>query len=379
MAGRRKTGEQSGAPTPKKKRRQKAIHRITDAAPAVAANGVADGHYEPIMSYADMPADAPRWLWYHRLRFGATALLAGDQSSGKSTLAALIAAAVSKGQALPGGPDLLPRGVLWLGAEELAKQDIRPRLRLAGADTRRLHNPEELKNGKYRRISLPTHLRELTRIVQGLDVGLLIFDPITSHIDDTLLADSGGTARRVLESLTELGRETGACSLCIKHPRKGAYGSLIERVSGSREWIQVPRTVLFMVSPVEHSARRVLVTKKPGPPSQPPALGCHIEVIEGVARLVWEQEVAFDEKTLGQTEDAPGEKDATADARDLLRIALEEGQQRVTDLEKWAKDAGLSLPQLRRARVALGVTTHHEGGNGDRAWYWSKPGGGWPQ
>lgn len=379
MAKRKPPGETA---PPKKRARPKPGKNGTapaQPAPAVPATPKPKPEYAPLVSYAEIREEAARWLWHRRLRAGCPTLLFGDQSAGKSTLAAAFAAAISGGRTLPGGPDLLPQRVVWFASEESTAQDVRPRLRLAGCDLRRVFDPHKQANGRRRRLTLPLHAPELVRICNGEGVGLLVFDPITSYIDDFLHPDAGSTARIVCESLFQIGEETGATGLLIRHPKKGAKGSLIERCSGSREWIQVPRGVLCLAVPDDSKCGRVLVTKKPGPPSQPRALACEVLEVEGTVRIEWGGECEFDEKTLGKVEDSPGEVDAHIDARNLLKLLLEEGQQPVKEIERQGGLAGLSIHQLRRAKAFLGATTHHEGGNSSREHYWAKPVGGWPQ
>jgi hypothetical protein len=330
------------------------------------------------MSFDQLPAEQQRFLWAGRVRAGCVSLLGGDQSAGKSTLAAQIAAAVAQGGCLPGGPELLAQRVAWLTREESSTADVRPRLRLAGAPLAMVKDPQRLLNGKRRRLTLPLHAPELLRFCRGEGIGLLIFDPITSFVDERILPESGTAARAVCECLAQIGDETGAASLVIKHPKKGASGSLIERVSGSREWIQVPRSVLFLVTPSDTTCMRVLATLKPGPPVRPPALLCEIEEGIGAGVLSWRGEVDFNERSIGVYDDSPAEKGATLDAIEFLKATLGEERQLAKDLLRWGADAMLTPNQLRRAREKLRVTVYHEGGNSERLWFWQKPEGGWP-
>src|SRR5207244_4498005 len=129
------------------------------------------------------------------------------------------------------------------------KHTIRPNLRYCGADLSRVYFPERPVSGGRRRFQLPRHAGELTKACQDCGAGLLILDPITSHIEDGYLPDSGQAARAVMECLGRIGEDASLAPLAIKHPRKGTFGPLIQRVSGSIEWTQTPRAVLYLVCP----------------------------------------------------------------------------------------------------------------------------------
>src|SRR5205809_82697 len=74
-----------------------------------------------------------QWLWPGWLARGVLTLLDGDPGLGKSTLAAELAARVSRGD-----EQQPAAGVLILSAEDDPARVIRPRLEAAGADLRRI-------------------------------------------------------------------------------------------------------------------------------------------------------------------------------------------------------------------------------------------------
>src|SRR5665213_1298056 len=78
------------------------------------------------------------WLWPERIALGTLTVLAGDFESGKSLLAADLAARVSRGEAWPDGrPGLGPSEVLLLNHEE-NPQGTMEALAAAGADMGRI-------------------------------------------------------------------------------------------------------------------------------------------------------------------------------------------------------------------------------------------------
>lgn len=72
------------------------------------------------------------WLWPERIALGTLTVLAGEFQSGKSLLAAELAARVSRGDAWPDGrPGLGPSEVLMLNHDDCTSLEM---LEAAGAD-----------------------------------------------------------------------------------------------------------------------------------------------------------------------------------------------------------------------------------------------------
>lgn len=68
------------------------------------------------------------WLWYPYLPFGKLSMIQGDPGEGKTTLALRLAAACSRGEALPGMERHEPFNVLYQTAEDGLGDTIKPRL-----------------------------------------------------------------------------------------------------------------------------------------------------------------------------------------------------------------------------------------------------------
>ncbi len=89
---------------------------------------------------ADVTCRPVDWLWRNRVPRGMLTLFAGDPKLGKSFVTIAMAAAVSRGVALPGDdPPDRPGSVILLSAEDDPARTIVPRLRAAGADLSRVH------------------------------------------------------------------------------------------------------------------------------------------------------------------------------------------------------------------------------------------------
>ena len=79
-----------------------------------------------LISLEDVAVEPVRWLWYPYIPLGKLTILHGDPGEGKTTLALWIAAACSRGQALPGGETGEPLTVLYQTAEDGLGDTIKP-------------------------------------------------------------------------------------------------------------------------------------------------------------------------------------------------------------------------------------------------------------
>lgn len=85
-----------------------------------------------------------RWFWYPYLAFGRVTVLHGVSGSGKSMLAAYLAAACTNRKCFGGMEELEPGNVLYLTADDALSDLLYPRLTEAGADLDRVYAIHDL-------------------------------------------------------------------------------------------------------------------------------------------------------------------------------------------------------------------------------------------
>lgn len=331
-------------------------------------------------SAAEIVEEKVSYVWAGRIPARSVTLLAGPSDQGKSTIATAVAAAVTSGAPLPGGPDLAPRGVLWYGAEEYARTTTRPRLRAAGAVLGRVFLPElDVKGAPRPRPRLPRDAGAMLEMARNLDAGLIVLDPISAYVESDLNPDFGSTARAVLQSLAELCLEADTTVLAVKHPRKASgHTAPIEQISGSREWTNHPRSVLVAAPHPDREGVSCLACVKFSLGKKPRAICYQIGERDGAPVVSWLEEVDLTPDQLLEAAGSPGERDALADARGLLIDRLTSGEQRTKDLLRWADESGVSVGTLRRAKKALNITSHTIGPSESRYHVWRAPEGGFP-
>jgi len=79
------------------------------------------------------------WLWYPFIPYGKLTIIQGDPGDGKTTMVLNLAAKLSKGEALDENMKVTePVNVIYQTAEDGLADTVKPRLELAGADSREL-------------------------------------------------------------------------------------------------------------------------------------------------------------------------------------------------------------------------------------------------
>src|SRR5262245_54814039 len=101
---------------------------------------------------ADVTPEPVEWLWPGRVALGKLTLIAGEAGLGKSQVSIAMAAAVTTGGEWPCSESRAPQGnVVILSAEDGVADTIVPRLMAAGADLKRVHIINAVKDAYGRR------------------------------------------------------------------------------------------------------------------------------------------------------------------------------------------------------------------------------------
>ena len=347
------------------------------AAEAGPGAGASDWACPPLSSLTAKPVE---WLWPGFIPFGAPTLLAGRTGSGKSTVATCVAAAVTGGPPLPGDSPMSPASVLWFTTEEEHRREVKARMHAAGGDESRVYLPELRSDGmRAPAWHLPEYEGMLMEQAMRRGARLVVFDAVTGYVARDLLPDTGQAARLVMESLARVGEVTGAAIVAIKHPRKGTTGEAVEQVSGSMEWVNVPRSVLTCEDWPEGEGLHVLSSLRCKLGRRPPSLRFALVERQGSIAVEWKGTTSLTSEQLLEARGDGGTRDALADAKRFLREELEAEAKATKEIRRLADESGISLITLRRAKHALGVTAERLAYGADGHWVWRKPEGGWPQ
>jgi hypothetical protein len=300
-----------------------------------------------------------RWLWPGYIPFGKVTVLDGDPGLGKSTIAIDLAARLSTGGELPNGKRHKPMGTILMMGEDGAGDTIVPRLINAGADLARVGIQDGYINDKGNIIppSFPSDIPKLKEDILAANAGMVVIDPIMSYLDPDINSNNDQQIRRALMPLAALAEETGVAIVMLRHLNKSSSSSALYRGGGSIGFVGVARSGLIVARDPDAPERVVLASTKSnlGPP--PPALNYRLVGCEnGAARVEWEGHSTHTAETLVQNQVSSEDRSAMDEAIAFLRESLSIGIRLAKEVQKEARDAGISERTLRRAREMLGIT-----------------------
>jgi putative DNA primase/helicase len=152
---------------------------------------------------------------------------------------------------------------------------------------------------------------------------------------------------------------------------------------GSAAFSGAPRAVFIVVDDPEHEERKLLLPVKNnlGPAPRGPAYTlAQVQIADerGVIEtscIRWASEpvnITANEAMAADATD-PGSRTAKAEAMEFLEQVLADGPQPVSDINRMAKDHGLTDKTVRSAREALGVKIDREGFKPGSKSMWSLP------
>lgn len=332
---------------------------------------------------SDVAPTSVDWLWPGWLAAGKLHLIGGAPGTGKTTVAASLAAILSSGGVWPDGTRArVGSVVIWSGEDDDA-DTLNPRLRIAGADTTRVRTVGRVIDGETSYPFDPA--RDLDALRDALltlpDVRLLVIDPVVSAISGD--SHKNAEVRRGLQPLVDLAGELGCAILGITHFSKGTSGrDPVERITGSLAFGALARVVLVTArqdADDERSARRVLLRAKCniGPDGGGFAYELQQEPLPDfpgieASRVIWGDAVnGSAREVLAKAEAQHDGRSATGEAMDWLREVLESGPRSARQVLAEAKDAGIESKPLRSARERLGIKPLKTGY--DAGWVWSLP------
>jgi hypothetical protein len=332
---------------------------------------------------ADIAPRDVEWLWPGRVPLGMLTLFAGDAKLGKSYVTLAVAAAVSRGAPLPGGD--APNGpgsVIIMSAEDDAARTIVPRLMADGATLAKVHILESviLTNGLEALPSLSVDIEALERSVAEIgDSRLIVIDPVSAYLgrtDDHKNAELRG----VLSPLKAMAERLNVAVILVTHLNKSAATNGKYRVIGSVAYVGACRAnFLFVRDRSDPTGRRVLMCDNGGnlAPTAP-TLAYVIEDRGDGPRVEWlaePVEITAEQALNAEAEAATDQNHALErrEAGQWLREVLAKGPVLAKEVEDAARECGIAIRTLKRAKGSIGVESYKEGFGKEAKWYWRLP------
>ncbi|WP_433626765.1 AAA family ATPase [Nocardia sp. CA-120079] len=217
-------------------------------------------------TFADERDDVPIWAWSYggkgRAAVGTLALFAGRPGAGKSTGGRWVAAEASNGT-LEGHWYGQPVNVAYIAAEESARYVVKPGLRAAGADLKRVFMPRVEFGGEEVRFLSSHDMAALTRELIDHDVRLVVVDPLMSTIGARTDVNRNNEVRSLIEPWAKLAEHIDGLVLGIAHLNKSGNGDVVAGINGSSAFGEVARAVFgFAKDPDSDEGDRIMSQEK---------------------------------------------------------------------------------------------------------------------
>jgi hypothetical protein len=351
-----------------------------------------------IVPASEVPLENVSWMWPGHLAHGALELLTGDPDLGKSQIHMSYAACVTSGAPWPDGfPGAPPQRVLLVSAEDNYANTVNPRALAAGVDLKALLYLKALvRNGKQEIFLLSSGLQELEQVLLDYnDIGLVLIDPITAYMSSPTSgrfdSHKATDVRSVLGPLKDLSERHQVAISAITHPPKGTKASPLDSFIGSQAYIAaarlghlcVPETEPGLAGAARNTGRVFYTQVKNNIGLKAVTLAYHLETkdlglvdrygapLQPASRVAWEGMVDFTSaEALAQARAVT--KTRGNPAQEFLRDILASGPVLQKIIVERGAAKGLSLPQLRRARKAVGaIAFKRRGGNVISPWLWA--------
>ena len=332
-----------------------------------------------LVAAADVPMDRPRWVWSHRIPVGGTTLMPGREGLGKTAFVGHLAARLTRGD-LPGEWGDRPGCVVYIGCEDDRSTVLVPRLTAAGADLTRFFFVDIPLGGTFT-VNIDTMKLRDAVVDAGLDVALVIVDPLDSHLGDV---DSHRKAevQAAIQRLAELAQELRCGALGLAHLNKSDTRDLLSRVVGSVGFTSSVRAVLGIGEHPEDQSDRVCVLGKANMTDKTtvPAIRFRVEgtqvphpaggePIDTARVVILGEETGIDPDSIitGNAE----ERSALEEAAEWLKSMLSDGPKPAAELKKLAAAEGIAYATLYRCRKRLGVLSERDENASGRPATWS--------
>jgi integrase len=192
---------------------------------------------------------------------------------------------------------------------------------------------------------------------------LLIIDPLSAFMRGDPNKDSD--VRKALTPLAKMAEHKGVAVLVVRHFNKNIDTRALYRGGGSIGIIGAARSALVVVQHPDDDELRVLVPQKSNLSKKAQSLAYTTGTAEnGAARVEWKGTVDLDAEELLTTD-----KSEEARAKLWITDRLNDGPLPSSEIEAAAKEAGISISTLKRAKSKLPVVSKKDGPNGEWRWH----------
>lgn len=310
-----------------------------------------------LISLEDVAVEPVRWLWYPYIPLGKLTIIHGDPGEGKTTLALWIAAACSRGLALPGGENSEPLTVLYQTAEDGLGDTIKPRLLESQAALQKIYTIDETDFP----LSMLDH--RIGEAIEKTHAQLMILDPLQAYLGEKVDMNRANEVRTVMKGLTKVANQTGCAIVLVGHLNKSQSANSAQRGLGSMDFRAAARSVLLVGKLKNNRNIRVMVHDKSSLAEEGPSRGFTLDN----GTLHWQE--GYENLTADELLSGAARGNKVALAEDLIREQLAGGHPVLAnEIYQMAKAAGISRRTVEMAKRNMPDVTARKLRN---CWAWS--------
>lgn len=303
---------------------------------------------------------AIEWLWYPYIPRGATTLLVGEGGVGKSHIVTDLAAKISRGDNFPHEKKSInrqPGRVLLLSAEDDADKVIKPNLRLAGADVRKVFVPE-----KSSFILDDVGIKSMAEFMSTCQATVVFIDPIVAYSGGKMDMFRANEVRAVMGPLSDIARRTNTSVIIVGHTRKNKEGSMQDAASGSSDFVNSVRSTLFVCEDkygkAMWNAKNNYAAKGPG-----------ISFTFNENTFTW-GDIRDTKDPVYSRESGVRPSEASEAAEVFLVTMLKDGPVRAKEIEAAALENSINARTLARVKKSLNIMSDAKRIDGKLTWFW---------
>jgi len=304
------------------------------------------------------------YIWNKRIPRGKLTLFDGDPGIGKSYTALAVAAALSRGDALPFDREPeAPLRSLIISAEDGAGDTIKPRLRNLGADMSMIAIPHRERGFTPSTITAEV----IERFLGQWPAALVVIDPIIAFANQRN-TDRASDVRDLLGPLAIVAERHKAAIVLIRHLNKSTQSKALYRGQGSIDFAAVCRSAFIFAQDSDNPERRLMAHAKGSIAGLQPTIEFYIDT-EGGFRWGGESSESADEALeTGEPRRGGKEPEQLEAAKKFLGDVLANGTLATNTVKERAAKTGVAWRTVWRAKDALGIKSSRSRETGE--WFW---------
>ena len=320
-----------------------------------------------LVCFDDVEEKEIEWLYQPYVPRGKITLCAAYPGTGKTYLLCYMASCVSKGaQFFNIVPfDTKPENVIYLTSEDDLGDTIKQRLRVCGADMKRVYSV--IDSGATLTFDSP----QIEEIIKQIRPALLIFDPFQSYIGEDVELNAANKTRAKLNSIVDLAERYNVAVVLICHFNKNQKGDAITRIIGSTDIVGASRSYIALGKVPDEDGVKYMSHEKSSLEKRGKTILFEINPAEGGIKYLGENNMTMDDYTKQQSENRRRAAPAVEAAKQFIINQMQEGKRAAKEIKTLAVANKISERTLDRARKELSIQCKQEGFGGQ--YYWLLP------